>query len=196
MVSSSSGASKAPELLVQLEGHLTGADRDLQAVLRRRDRARPVFVVGAVGIVGEVEVDEQAAVGKGLRLEIAAGAIGLLPGERVGEGKEEAVLVVVEGERGLNSVDLETDAAESLVRLQVAGRRLHLAGLLHGELLHLEHEAQARVRREVAQAGEGLPLRGGERAGGVRAEEVALLPAEALEIVHRCGSYLAGYNKV
>src|SRR3989337_392650 len=90
-----------------------------------------------------------------------------------------------DGEGALLPVDIETDAPETLIRLHVARRRLHLHFVLLRKLLHLRRETQGGVRREVTEAGEGLALRRCEGAGRVGAKEVVLLPAKALEIVHR-----------
>src|SRR5262245_5364308 len=63
--------------LLLVIGQLAGADRHRQPVLARGDGAAPLGAVGAIGVVGQVEVEEQVVVVESVRLEVAAGAVGL-----------------------------------------------------------------------------------------------------------------------
>src|SRR6266545_3159320 len=76
-------ACSALRVLVDLLARL---DRDRQPVFWRGDWARPVVVVGAVGVVGQIEVDQEPPVAEWLGLQVAPRPIRLYPCERVGEG--------------------------------------------------------------------------------------------------------------
>jgi len=52
---------------VKLKFHFPGFNFDLQTVFGRRQGARPAFVVGAVGVVGQVEIYEQGVVANFIR---------------------------------------------------------------------------------------------------------------------------------
>src|SRR5690606_18549222 len=54
-----------------------GLDGHAEPVFGERDGAAPLLVVGAVGVVGVVEIDVECAVGEFLDVEVAAGAVGL-----------------------------------------------------------------------------------------------------------------------
>src|SRR3982074_2498758 len=72
---------------------LAGADRNLEPVLGRRQRAAPGWVISAVGVVGVVEVDRDV-VAVGVQFQIPAGAVGLLPRGGVAERNEELIRVL------------------------------------------------------------------------------------------------------
>ena len=46
-------------LLMTLKQLLTSADGDFQSILRRRDRAGPHLVIGTIGVISQVEIDEK-----------------------------------------------------------------------------------------------------------------------------------------
>ncbi len=93
----------------------------------RRDGAGPGVVVGAVRVVGVVEIDVQAAIGEGFDIEVAAGAVGLGAAAGVLERQEEAATARVREEREghVPAFDRERKAAPAKVGGGFAG-----AGLL------------------------------------------------------------------
>ena len=78
-------------LILEFENFLARAHRDLQAILRRCERAGPRLVVGAVRIVGVVKVHFESTVGHPRGFDIPARAVCLSAGQIVGEGKELAM---------------------------------------------------------------------------------------------------------
>src|SRR6266550_5181872 len=76
---------------------LAGTDRQVEAVLGRRERAGPFRVEGARRLVGEVEVEHEAAVDVAAQVgalggveEVTAGAVGFGAVGRVAERQEQA----------------------------------------------------------------------------------------------------------
>src|SRR5436309_13298174 len=97
-----------------VEALLAGADRDLEPVLRRRQRAAPVVVVRAVRVVRAVEVEQVLAVAERFRLHVAARAVGVLAAGRVAERDEELVALMEREQRRIGAVDGELDGPRAL----------------------------------------------------------------------------------
>src|SRR2546428_9862573 len=90
-----------------MEGKLSGADRHGEPVLRGRERAAPGVVVGAIRVVGTVEVEREAASAERLGLDIAARPVGLFPARCVAERDEELVPLLVPDEADAFARDIE-----------------------------------------------------------------------------------------
>src|SRR5881409_3209305 len=114
---------------------LSGTDRDGQSALGRRERTCPRHVVGAGGVVGVVEVEnEQAPVRPQVCTfhrveEVAGGGIRLLAARRVLEGNEEATPVSIvpeQSERVLLARKREPRCSHPGERKRSAGARKHV----------------------------------------------------------------------
>src|SRR5215204_5653045 len=79
-------------VILQYECLFSGFDADWNDVFVRRDWAAPAIAVGAIGVVGIIEVDFNLAVRAEMRFEIAATAVGVDTRRCILEGQEEPVL--------------------------------------------------------------------------------------------------------
>ena len=86
---------------LSLKNEFASADRHRKTVLGGGDRAGPVVVIGAIRVVGQVEVDHHPPIGQQFRLKVAPRPVGLLARQSVGEGQKERVAVGVERQRRL-----------------------------------------------------------------------------------------------
>src|SRR5207249_3357970 len=90
-----------------VERELARADRHSEPILARRQRAAPRIVVRAVGVVGAIEVELEAAVSERLRFNVAARTVGLAPACRVAEWDEESVALRERGKAGALAAHVE-----------------------------------------------------------------------------------------
>ena len=167
-----------------VEGQLSGADRDGEPVVARRQRAAPRVVVRAVRVVGAVEVELEAAVVHRLGLDVAAGAVGLFPARRVAEGDEEPIALRERDEADALAADVEAHGPRAG---KVVGRSVaHLDLLDRAGVYRIDRncEAERLVLREVTQTAEMVALLHGERRI-VRVSEVVVLLVPQLRDVHR-----------
>jgi hypothetical protein len=87
-------------------------------------RARPHFVIGAVGIIGHVEIHHETVAGQRLRLEVAPGRIGFFSGQRIRKRQEESMGAGVKGQFRLLSIYSKPEFAVAGIGLGLTGRGL------------------------------------------------------------------------
>lgn len=104
-----------------LEYLLPRADRHLQPVLCRRYRAGPAFVIGAVRIVGIVEIYQKPATAQCLRLQITASRVGFCSDQRISEGQEKLMTGTVNRQLRCLPINRKAESTEAHIILHVAG---------------------------------------------------------------------------
>ncbi len=116
---------------IRLVHFLAGANRHGEPVLLRRERAVVLWAVVAVGVVGDVEVDDVDAGRSRIELHVSAGRIGVGAAGRVGERHEQAVDIAgfqIAERRQPHRLPLqrELQRADALEVADLADRRRHL----------------------------------------------------------------------
>src|ERR1700730_15910539 len=155
-----------------VEGELARLDRYGQPVLAWRQWAAPRVVVGAVRVIGAVEIGREAAVADRLRLDITARTVRLLPARRVAERDEEPLSLREREEAHALAADVEPHRAGAwkVVRGSVAHFDLFDRAAPLG--VDGDRETECLVFGEIAQALEVRPL--------VHRERRVVLTAEVL----------------
>src|SRR3972149_111806 len=170
--------------LMGIEELLASANRHFQPVLSGRDGAVPHFVVGAIRVVGYVEINQEFPVGKLLWFQGAPGAIGLIAGQRVNEQEKDPVGTVEQGEFGRLALDFKSKPSKARVGFHIPGGGGHLHLFLFWEGSHLHFEAQIWILREIGEGSETSPLFRGQRAVRVVGKILIFGLTEFVEVTH------------
>src|SRR5919201_1313401 len=168
-------AAYANALDVVRVGLLARADLDFEPVLARRQRTAPVLVVGAVRVVGAIEIEKIPAAAERLGLDVSPCAVRFVPARRIAERDEQGVALLVGDDAGLLIADAEPQAAGTQELAGAAIARLHRLDDPRRRRLEGDLEAVARILREVVQPGEAVTLIVGEWRVRARPEEAVLL---------------------
>lgn len=121
-------------------------------VFKRCEGAGPVIVIGAVGIISQIEVHPETIVSQMLRLEVAPGWVSFFTSQAVHEWKKIAILAVINGQLSGLAINREAELAITLIFLNITGGRLHLDVLLLWEFLHCDFKTQIRIRLEIFES--------------------------------------------
>ena len=122
-----------------------------------------------------------------MRLDVAAGTVGLLTARRVAERDEQLVALVVRGERDVPAAEVESQRPGAGKMLDLPVARLDVLVLARVGPCERGLEAHGRLGIEVAQAGERPALRAVERRVSAAREELVLHPS-LLGEVHACAT--------